>query len=167
MKRADARNLYQMMLAVWPAAKSQHGPDTANVWLEYLETVEADDAQSAATEQRVSSEWFPSIAAFQASVFEHRTVRLGCAPKELEADIDATGLSKVRALVAWLKQGHPVITAKELDAGGVPHWRARLADARESDDLLGLRVNYDKAWSLVRQDLTRPPLILPDGRTFQ
>lgn len=169
MNAAEARGLYATMLAIWPSAKSNHGQDTAQMWVQILADTPTEDAQAAVVDLRVSADWFPSMAQFHQAVGDARFIRV-----ERQVDrkaiagpeFDVSGRARVAEMVAWLKQPREAIVAKDLDAAKVKNWRGRLRDARREDERFNTNANWDAAWAAIREELGRPPLTLPDGTTY-
>lgn len=155
MNRSDARDQYLEMLAIWPAAKTTNGPDTANLWLEELTQFTTEHAKAAIAHLRISADWFPSVAQFHSlAVEERRAAQVHRA--ELEQPVDKEAALRARELVAAAaKPGRP-ITADMLDKAGVPNWRKRIAHALERDEMeMRNRVHYDEAWDAIRAEFVR------------
>lgn len=154
MNAADARTCYQRMLAVWPAAKAQHGPDTVGLWLEELERHPLPVAVVALEELRLAESWFPSVAAFHSAVLLARQAQQERRQVEaLEGPRDPRGKERLAEILGSLKENRQVITAKDLDAAKVQRWRQRLEDARRDDEEHAThRKAWDVAWAQIRSE---------------
>lgn len=159
MNRAEAHGLYRSMLAVWPSAKQSHEADTVKVWVDFLGELEPRDAESAATELRLSSEWFPSVAQFHTAATDARLTRAERSRephRELEPGevVDPVGLRRVHEALERLRAlPDAPILAKQLDAAGVKNWRARLDDAHRDDVERGThRKFWTMAWGQIKRE---------------
>lgn len=65
-----------------------------------------------------------------------------------------SSMPRPELLEAFRSLGAVPITAKMLDEAGVAHWRQRIRDARETDELRGPseRANYDLAWLNIKNE---------------
>jgi len=134
--------------AAWPRPISDA---TAALWSERLSSMDPEIAARAVDLLVNTKTMQPTIAelneAYRASTPTDTT-------KAIEVPVDVSARARIHAMAeAFQNRTNEVITDSMLDAAGVPHWRARLRDARELDEDRGLhRVNYDLAWASIKAE---------------
>lgn len=149
MDRSHARKLFLVMTHAWPNAPHVRNDGTTSVWLDMLDVLDLTAADEAVQRCISTCRTWPSLAEFRDVYADIMRRRRDEQPRALEAavDIERTA-AEVKALRRAMTENFRPVTARDLDAAGIPDWRIRLARARAASPH-----QYDSVWASIRADL--------------
>jgi hypothetical protein len=102
----EATTVLRRLVAGYPSQRLE--PDTLDLWIELLEPLDYDDAQTAATDALREDEWFPSFAAFRSrcSVYARQRAPEVFRPPlpDIDPETCKRNVAKLRDLLAGITE---------------------------------------------------------------